>query len=130
MLSHVFLGITDFDRAFAFYQELMTGLGIQLRFCEREKSWAGWQTEGVPRPLFLIGKPHNGQTHHPGNGQMAALLAANREMVRSVYQAALNRGARCEGPPGIRPQYHENYFGAYIRDPDGNKLCVVCHAAE
>ena len=130
MISHIFLGITDFDRAFAFHDELMTGLGKQPRFCERDKSWAGWQTEGVPRPLFLIGQPYNGQTHNPGNGQMVALSAANREMVRSVYQAALKRGATCEGPPRIRPHYNENYYGAYFRDPDGNKLCVVCHGSD
>ncbi len=44
------------------------------------------------------------------------------------HQTALGNGGTCEGPPGLRPQYHDNYYGAYFRDPDGNKICVACHA--
>jgi lactoylglutathione lyase len=44
-----------------------------------------------------------------------------------VHAVALTHGGRCEGPPGPRPEYHEHYYGAYFRDPDGNKLCVACH---
>ncbi|MBB3180894.1 putative lactoylglutathione lyase [Variovorax sp. Sphag1AA] len=54
--------------------------------------------------------------------------AATRASVRAAYQAALENGGTCEGPPGLRPQYHDDYYGAYFRDPDGNKLCVACHA--
>jgi predicted lactoylglutathione lyase len=79
------------------------------------------------RPLFLIGKPFNGLAASPGNGQMIALLAASRKMVDLAHAIALSAGATCEGPPGLRPQYHENYYGAYFRDLDGNKLCVCCH---
>jgi lactoylglutathione lyase len=60
---------------------------------------------------------------------MVALLAATRAQVDAAHALALAYGGRCEGPPGLRPQYHANYYGAYFRDPDGNKLCVACHEA-
>ena len=58
------------------------------------------------------------------------LTQASRAQVDRSYQVALALGAVCEGPPGLRPQYHANYYGAYFRDLDGNKLCVCCHAEE
>lgn len=130
MFSHIFIGITDFDRAFAFYAEMMEGLGIEIRFSDREKAWAGWQSEGGARPLLVIGKPYDGAPHDPGNGQMVAFTASSRAIVRSVYKAALARGAVSEGEPGVRPHYHKDYYGAYFRDVDSNKLCVVCHVPE
>jgi lactoylglutathione lyase len=101
-----------------------------MRFCDRNRPWAGWQSPGIPRPLFLIGKPHDGQPHHRGNGQMVALLAGTRSVVTSAYVIALSHGGVSEGLPGLRPEYHANYYGAYFRDPDGNKLCVACHSPE
>jgi lactoylglutathione lyase len=61
---------------------------------------------------------------------MVALLAGNRALVDSTYKTALAHGGTSEGLPGLRPEYHENYYGAYFRDPDGNKLCVACHSAQ
>lgn len=130
MFSHVVVSVGDFERAFDFYSALMNSLGLELRFCERDKPWAGWHSEGRTRPYFVIGKPQDGQAHHRGNGQMVAFMAASRALVRSAYQAALARGASCEGPPGLRPHYHPDYYGAYFRDPDGNKICVACHTGE
>lgn len=128
MFSHIFTSVRDFDRAFDFYSALMQSLGNELRFCEREKPWAGWHSAGHARPFFVICQPYNGQPHDPGNGQMVAFMAASRDMVRTAYQTALAQGGRCEGPPGLRPHYHADYYGAYFRDPDGNKICVACHA--
>lgn len=130
MFSHIFVGVSDFDRAFAFYTPLMEVLGNQLRFCDRKRPWAGWQSHPDPRPLFLIGTPYDGHPHAPGNGQMAAFLAATRATVDKAYQVALEVGGSSEGKPGLRPEYHEHYYGAYFRDPEGNKLCVVCHSPE
>ena len=130
MFSHIFVGTNDFERALAFYRPLLDALGIRARFCDADKPWAGWQSSPDPRPLFLIGKPFDGQPHAPGNGQMVAFLAHDRATVDAVHALALAHGGRCEGPPGLRPEYHAHYYGAYFRDPDGNKLCVVCHAAE
>jgi catechol 2,3-dioxygenase-like lactoylglutathione lyase family enzyme len=128
MISHVCIGITDFDRAFGFYTPLMTQLGHVLKFSEN--GWAGWKPKDSDRPLFLIGAPYNGEGATPGNGQMIALLAPDRKTVDACHAVALAHGGACEGPPGLRPQYHSNYYGAYVRDPDGNKLCICCHNPE
>ena len=127
MLSHVHIGVTDFQRAFSFYSAVMNALGLPLRFAEPEKSWAGWKPPDAARPLFLIGHAYNGEPAASGNGQMIALLAPTRGAVEKCHAIAIASGGRCEGPPGLRPHYHPNYYGAYFRDPDGNKLCVCCH---
>ena len=126
MISHVFIGVTDFARAFDFYAAVMPELGLALKFSEPAKPWAGWMRPDSPRPLFLIGHPFAGQ-HAAGNGQMSALLAPSRAAVERAHASALAHGATCEGAPGLRPEYHANYYGAYFRDSEGNKLCVVCH---
>lgn len=130
MFSHVIVGVSDFDRAMAFYTPVLDALGVQFRFVEPERPWAGWQSSPDPRPLFLIGRPYDRQPHQPGNGQMVAFLARTRELVRQVHAIALAHGGSCEGMPGLRPEYHAHYYGAYFRDPDGNKLCVACHDPE
>lgn len=127
MFSHVMVGVSDFERAMAFYTPVLDALGIRFRFIEPERPWAGWQSSPDPRPLFLIGRPYNREPHQPGNGQMVAFLARSREQVRQVHAIALAHGGTCEGKSGLRPEYHAHYYGAYFRDPDGNKLCVACH---
>lgn len=127
MLSHVFIGITDFDRALAFYRPIMDALQLQMKFCDPGKPWAAWMSKNAPRPLFVIGTAFDEQPATPGNGQMIALLAPSREIVKRCHALAMVHGGSCEGPPGLRPHYHPDYFGAYMRDPDGNKLCVCCH---
>jgi len=127
MYSHIFLGVRDFERALKFYRALMPVLGIRERFCERDRPWAGWQSHPEPRPLFLIGAPYNRQAHEAGNGQMVAFLAQDRATVDRAFTVAIANGGTSEGPPGLRPDYHEHYYGAYFRDTEGNKLCVACH---
>jgi catechol 2,3-dioxygenase-like lactoylglutathione lyase family enzyme len=127
MLSHVYIGIADFERCFAFYAAVLDTLGLELKFREDDWPWAGWMTPAVPRPLFIIGRAFDGGPVTPGNGQMVALLAASRGIVERCYLTALAHGASCEGPPGLRPRYHAHYYGAYFRDLEGNKLCVCCH---
>jgi catechol 2,3-dioxygenase-like lactoylglutathione lyase family enzyme len=87
-------------------------------------------TPGVARPLFLIGRPFDRRPAAVGNGQMLALLAPNRAAVDRCHATALAQGGLSEGAPGLRPHYHADYYGAYFRDPDGNKLCVCCHQPE
>ncbi len=127
MLSHVHIGVTDFQRAFAFYSLVMDALGYPLKFSVPEKSSAAWMPAGAERPLLLVGHPFNGKPATPGNGQMVALLAPSRSAVDKCFDVAIANGARSEGAPGLRPQYHPSYYGAYFCDPDGNKLCVCCH---
>jgi len=126
VISHIYIGITDFARAFAFYSPVMESLDQILRFSET--TWAGWKSPTSSRPLFIIGQAYNGEVATPGNGQMVALLAKTREAVDMCYAAAIKAGGTCEGKPGLRPQYHPDFYGAYFRDPDGNKLAVCCHS--
>ena len=130
MISHVHVGVDDFGRAFAFYDVVLPVLGLALRFRDPERGWAGWQTPGVARPLFLVGRPFDGRKASPGNGQMIALLAADRATVDRAHAVALAAGGSDEGAPGLRPRYHADYYGAYLRDPEGNKLCICCHRPE
>lgn len=127
MISHVCIGVNDFDKAFAFYSRVMAALGHELKFCELERPWAGWMAKGRARPLFIIGRPYDGHPAQSGNGQMVALLVPDRISVDNVYAVALANGAVCEGEPGLRPHYHPDYYGAYFRDLDDNKIGVCCH---
>lgn len=129
MLSHVSVGVSDFARAWDFYSAVMAELGLPLKFRDDSRPWAGWMPVDAPRPLFLIRPPYDGQPAAAGNGQMIALLAPSRGAVERAHATALAHGGCCEGAPGLRPHYHPHYYGAYFRDPDGNKLCVVCHDA-
>ncbi len=127
MISHVYVGVSNFERALLFYSAVMAELDCQLKFAEPAKSWAGWVARTQARPLFLIGHPFDGQPHAAGNGQMVALLAPSRAAVDKAHATALEHGAADEGAPSLRPHYHPNYYGAYFRDLDGNKLCICCH---
>jgi catechol 2,3-dioxygenase-like lactoylglutathione lyase family enzyme len=127
LLSHVHVGVSDFPRSYAFYSALFEVLELELRFHQPEQFWAGWGAAASERPLFLIGLPFDRQPARSGNGHMTAFLAMTRDTVDRCHAAALANGGSCEGLPGLRPQYHAHYYGAYFRDPDGNKICVCCH---
>ena len=127
MISHVYIGADDFDAALRFYSAVLPALGWRSRFIDRQRPWAGWMPTDAERPLLLVGAPFDGEPAAPGNGQMVALLAPSREAVDEFYVFALANGAACEGPPGLRPEYHPNFYGTYVRDPNGNKLCACCH---
>lgn len=130
MISHVHLPVRDFDRAHRFWCEVLPPLGWKLRFCDPDKPWAGWQPSHLDgptgRPLVVYGKPLEGEPD-PGNGVMLALLTPSRALVDSTHAAALAAGASSEGAPGLRPHYHPDYYGAYWRDTEGNKIALACH---
>jgi catechol 2,3-dioxygenase-like lactoylglutathione lyase family enzyme len=128
MFSHVFVGVSDFERALAFYRAVLPSLGLEERFCEEDPPMAGWQIAAGQRPLFVIGKPYDGRAHEVGNGQMVAFLAHSRPVVDEVHAVALRSGGVCDGRPGLRPQYTPTYYGAYFRDTEGNKIAVACHS--
>ena len=130
MISHVTIGTNDIDRATAFYAPLMEALGLSRVPMERSAPFVMWNRKDHFRPLVALARPENGQPHAPGNGQMLALLAASRAAVDTVHALAIAAGGQDEGAPGLRPHYHPNYYGAYFRDLDGNKICIVCHEAE
>lgn len=127
VFSHIFISVADFKRAFGFYSAVLAELGLELRFCEPEKPWAGWHSPGGVRPYFVICKPYDGRPHQAGNGQMVAFEADCRAVVRAAHATALGLGGQTKGEPGLRPGYHANYYGAYFRDTEGNKICVASH---
>lgn len=129
MLSHTFVGTNDTAKARQFYAPIMAALGWIERASPHLPQLAFWKTPAASRPLFVVGPPFDGGEASVGNGQMVALLAPDRATVVQVHAMALATGATCEGAPGLRPHYHAHYYGAYFRDLDGNKLCVVCHDA-
>jgi catechol 2,3-dioxygenase-like lactoylglutathione lyase family enzyme len=123
MYSHITLGTEDFDRAARFYDAVMATLGHKQLF--RFESAIAYGEPAGPK-LFIL-KPFDGGQAMPGNGVHAAFIAASRGEVDAFHAAAMAHGGRDEGAPGPRPHYHPNYYGAYVRDPDGNKIQAVCH---
>ena len=125
MFAHITIGTNDWARAKPFYAAIMNVMGVEL-FRERENGAAYGELTG---PKLFIGPTYDGAPATVGNGFHAAFLASSREQVDAFYETALAHGGTDEGPPGLRPHYHSNYYGAYVRDPDGNKLQAVCHRA-
>lgn len=130
MYSHVTLGTLDIRRAVAFYDPLLAGLGIKRQEADLEKGYAGYAAAPETTPQFWLLPPINGEPASAGNGVTVAFEAPDRASVDRFHAAALAQGGTDEGAPGLRPHYHADYYGAYLRDPDGNKLCCVCHRPE
>ncbi len=128
MISHVTVGSDDIARAKAFYQAVMAPLGF-VRVIEGEDYFAYGETAEAP-PCFWVLPPFDGRPAERGNGWHCAFLAPSRAAVDAFHAAALAHGGSDEGAPGLRPQYTEHYYGAYVRDPDGNKLQAVCYKPE
>jgi catechol 2,3-dioxygenase-like lactoylglutathione lyase family enzyme len=128
MFSHVTVGTADLARACIFYDATLAPLGI-TRVGSKYTGWAAWQRAGEDAK-FWVGLPFNQTPAHPGNGWMVAFTAFTRRGVDEAYAAAMASGGRDEGPPGLRPHFVPNYYGAYVRDLDGNKIHFVCRAAE
>lgn len=123
MFSHVTLGTNDFTRAERFYEAVMAVLGHPLLFKLQNTLCFGELTG----PKLFVLSPYDGKPAVPGNGVHAAFKVNSRATVDAFYRAALDNGGNDEGPPGLRPHYHPNYYAAYVRDPDGNKIQAVCH---
>ncbi len=124
MFSHVTLGTNDFARADRFWEAVMAALGHPV-FLRRPGGIAYGDAIG---PKLFIGPPFDGGPATNGNGTHVAFLVSERATVDAFHAAALANGGSDEGAPGPRPQYHPNYYGAYVRDPDGNKIQAVCHS--
>jgi catechol 2,3-dioxygenase-like lactoylglutathione lyase family enzyme len=125
MFSHITLGTNDPDRARRFYEPVMATLGVGQPFTLPHALVFG---DMMGTKLF-VGPPFDRGTASTGNGSHAAFLAPDRAAVDAFHAAALANGGSDEGAPGPRPHYHPHYYGAYVRDPDGNKLQAVCHRA-
>ena len=123
MFSHVTLGTNDFAKAERAYDAVMAILGHPVLFRA-----GGVVAYGTPTgPKVFIVPPFDGKAAQPGNGVHVAFVVQERAAVDAFHAAALANGGTDEGAPGLRPHYHKNYYGAYVRDPDGNKIQAVCH---
>ncbi len=122
MINHTMLGTNDLAAATKFYDEALGALGYK-----RTGSLDGHSIYGEGRPQFVICRPFDGNKASVGNGTHVAFLAPSRAAVDAFYERAMALGGTDEGPPGPRPQYSANYYGAYVRDLDGNKIQAVCH---
>jgi catechol 2,3-dioxygenase-like lactoylglutathione lyase family enzyme len=119
MIDHTGVSVSDVARSKAFYTAALAPLGYAM-LMEFEQ-FAGFGV--APKPDFWIGqgKPNVPPVH-------IAFHAGSRAMVDAFHRAALQAGGRDNGPPGLRPHYHENYYGAFVLDPDGHNIEAVCHA--
>ena len=124
MIGYVTLGTNDLDRARAFYDSLLGGIGAKRLMEFPENGFTLYGT-GWGKPGIAITRPYDGEPAVAGNGNMAAIVVDARDKVDGFYAKAIELGGSDEGPPGLRgPEGPQAFYGAYFRDPDGNKICV------
>ncbi len=132
MFSYICLGTNDLGRAIVFYDAVLAPLGLQRCQTPGEEdwdNWAGWGTyeaQGERELALWLCTPFDGQAATVSNGAMVALSATSWAAVQAFHAAALAHGGSSEGEPALRPQYNDDFYAAYVRDPDGNKLAAVC----
>jgi catechol 2,3-dioxygenase-like lactoylglutathione lyase family enzyme len=123
MIGYVTLGTDNLERAQAYYDALLAEIGAK-RLLTMDHGFTMWGTNWG-QPALVVTPPYNGQPAVAGNGNMIALVVDERAKVDSFHARALELGGSDEGAPGLRgPEGPRAFYGAYFRDPDGNKLCV------
>ncbi len=130
MFTYICLGTNDLARATRFYDPVLAAIGLSRCDVGDEDfdGWAGWGTyedEGRFELALWLVTPFDGQPASAGNGTMVAFKADDPAQVDAFHAAAVDHGGVSEGEPGLRPQYNEDFYAAYVRDPDGNKLAAV-----
>ena len=120
MIGYVTIGADDVEAALPFFDAVFGAIGGE------RKSFDGWAFYGLKGGEGNVGvcKPFDGQPARGGNGIMIAFLAPSRDAVRAAHAAGLANGGTDEGAPGFRPPDGKAFYGAYLRDPSGNKICV------
>jgi catechol 2,3-dioxygenase-like lactoylglutathione lyase family enzyme len=121
MLDHIALTVSDYERSRDFYREALAPLGYGLML-EHEISGADFGRDDKPDFWIQAGTP-SAPIH-------VAFASADRGTVDEFHSAAVKAGAQGNGAPGLRPEYHPTYCGAFGVDPDGNNVEVVCHVPE
>lgn len=128
IFDHVSIGVQDIKTAMAFYRPSLAALGLEVVM---DKGFAVAFGNGSGRQWLWISEPiENPRQVSPNNGAHFAMIASNRACVRAFYEAAMANGGRNAGAPGLRPEYIPTYYGAFVLDPDGNKIEAVCRNAE
>ena len=125
MIHHVSLGTNDAARARGFYDPVLDLLG--LRLIKTDETGVHYGTGDI---LFSLVVPTNARPASAGNGVHIAFMARDRRMVDAFHELALRNGGRSDGAPGIRREYDENYYAAFVFDPDGNKIEAVTLCAK
>jgi predicted lactoylglutathione lyase len=117
MIGYVTIGVKDMEKAKAFYAALLEDLGAKVLIDMGRIAMIGRSME---EPMLSVCVPYNEEAPHPGNGNMVAINPGSKENVDKLYHKALELGATSDGEPGQR--IPDMFYGAYIRDPDGNKV--------
>jgi catechol 2,3-dioxygenase-like lactoylglutathione lyase family enzyme len=133
MLDHISLRVADYERSKKFYEAALAPLGYTLMM--ESDSGAGFRRQFIPDFWIKQGEviSTGGHAEVPGCGGPfihVAFASDDRKTVDAFYRAALAAGARDNGAPGLRPNYHPNYYGAFVLDPDGYNIEAVCHKAQ
>jgi len=119
LIDHVHINVRDFNASRAFYTKALEPLGVEVMM--EFGSTAGMGNAGKP-DLWIS------ERGDPSGPPHIAVTAPDRETVDAFYAEAIEAGGTDNGAPGPRPQYHENYYGAFVLDPDGNNVEAVCHS--
>ena len=120
MFTHVFLGSNDIEKSRKFYDATMAVLGYQ----NVAPAEAGRLIYAGPMGTFIVAPPYNGEAASVSNGHTLGFAAKDDETVAAWHAAGLEAGGVCEGKPGPREAAPNQSHGAYLRDPDGNKVCA------
>jgi catechol 2,3-dioxygenase-like lactoylglutathione lyase family enzyme len=121
MFSHVMIGTNNLDRAKAFYDAVLGTLGIAPGMVDRHRVF--WRT---PTGVFSVSLPIDGKPATVGNGSTIGFACSSGEQAKAWHDAGVaNGGTTCEDPPGIREGAAGQLYLAYLRDPDGNKICAL-----
>lgn len=128
MLDHISLGVSDLARARKFYDQALKPLGFKMVFAIHGSYGYGPSKE---QPQFWVALPlAKRRKARPSAGTHVAFQADNRKAVNAFYRAAIRAGGKDNGEPGLRPEYHSNYYGAFVIDPEGHVIEAVCHKPE
>ncbi|HEY3777971.1 MAG TPA: VOC family protein [Rhizomicrobium sp.] len=125
MLHHVSVGVDDVAKAAEFYDAILSALGYKRT--AQYLPYAIAYGEGISE--FWIQLPHDRSKSSPGNGMHVAFAGRSRDAVNRFHEASLAHGGTDEGGPGPRPDYGPDYYGAFVRDPFGNKVEAVLRPA-
>lgn len=131
MLDHVSIGVTNVKRSKTFYDAVLAPLGMApVMPVEINGQLVGVGYGKPGKSSFWIQLPINGQQASMGNGVHIAFRSETRAGVDAFYIAAIEQGGIDDGKPGLRSEYHPDYYGAFVRDPDGNKIEACSHLNE
>jgi catechol 2,3-dioxygenase-like lactoylglutathione lyase family enzyme len=121
MFSHIMIGTNDLDRAKKFYDSVLGTLGVGPAVVDGHRIFYI-----TPKGIFSVSKPIDGQPATAGNGGTIGFAAASSEQADAWHKAGVAAGGTtCEDPPGVRSGNSGKMYLAYLRDPDGNKLCAL-----